>query len=77
MTATHTHAAHETAVPTVIGPTTGSRPTATGGPEVRAGVPAPMPGPIRESCPECAGQWVHRAEGCLSCLSCGWSACGA
>jgi hypothetical protein len=32
---------------------------------------------VRDACPACAGPWVQRAEGCLTCLSCGWSACGA
>jgi hypothetical protein len=39
-------------------------------------VPRAVAAPLRESCPECSGPWVQHAEGCVLCLSCGWSACG-
>ena len=28
-------------------------------------------------CPECRGGPLYHAEGCIQCLGCGWSACGA
>jgi hypothetical protein len=64
------------ALPAADAPTTSSGPACSVWSVVRE-VPRAVAAPVRASCPECSGPGGQHAEGCVLCLSCGWSACGA